>query len=77
MSSISRRRENKIKASIGVNNEHPLCFISREQYVEWLTYESIVPTQNFRRNICEDCTKDYQKSMISANRCVNPRILLP
>lgn len=52
----------------------PRCYDSKKEYEEWLDAEAIINTKDFRRNVCEDCSKCYQNQMIEKNRCVNPQL---
>jgi hypothetical protein len=49
----------------------PRCFDSRKQYADWLEAERSAPTDPFRRNICDDCTRSYKMQMVAQRRCVN------
>jgi len=54
----------------------PLCFESQEEYNKWLESETICHTLDFKNNVCEDCTVDFQKQMISEGKCVNPEFFI-
>ena len=54
----------------------PPCYDSKAQYQKWLEIETVVHTLRFKRNVCEDCPKAYQKAMIEQERCVNKDFLV-
>jgi hypothetical protein len=45
---------------------YPHCFPSEKHYREWVGYAKIVAEPV---NICEDCTKDFQREMLLEERC--------
>lgn len=55
----------------------PRCFDSRKQYVDWLEQEKSSATEPFRRNVCEDCTRQFKLRMCAQNRCVNRHQKVP
>jgi hypothetical protein len=55
---------------------YPVCFESKVQYGDWLEAETVIHTLKFEKNVCEDCTVDYQKRMILEKKCVNKDFLV-
>lgn len=51
----------------------PLCFNDKREYRVWCQFEAQAPTQRFRKDVCEDCTKLHQADMRRLARCANPR----
>lgn len=47
----------------------PLCFQSKKQYRDWVDLSLLGKPQWW---ICTDCTPEYQRKMISEQRCVQP-----
>ena len=54
----------------------PACFDSEKQYSDWLDIEEIAHTTAFRKNVCEDCTNEFKRTMVKNHRCVNIQVVL-
>lgn len=51
-------------------SDYPACFHDKAQYDEW---KLLAIKSTFRsRNICIDCTPEYQAKMMLAKRCQSP-----
>ena len=64
-----------LRAAVAVHKMPP-CYDSLQQYDEWLEQEQIAHTTAFRKNVCEDCTNEFKKTMIKSHRCVNIQVVL-
>ena len=51
----------------------PSCFKSKKEYLQWTTLEADAPTEP-RKFPCRDCTRSYQATMRSENRCYIPLV---
>lgn len=47
-------------------HSYPACFPSLDQYREWLHYARVAKASV---NICHDCTPEYRRRMVDADRC--------
>lgn len=55
----------------------PLCFDSDDQFVDWLWFNAQIQKRNVHdraRDICVDCTPEYQGLMLEARRCAFPDV---